>query len=346
MTEIHRAGAAPSPDAARAIDTDVRDVEVQLGPMELESGEQLPAVVQRVTIYDACHPERSEAARGAAERSRGSAVRTALVAHALTGSSRIAEWWPRMLAPGGYLDTSHWRVVGINALGGCYGSSAVPSGRVTVRDIVRAQHRALERLGIEKLDLVIGGSLGGMQGLQWAVDFPESVGRAVVIGAHDHHSAMGIALNALQREALELDPKRGLRLARKIAMLTYKSEELLSERHGRRPDRHGVDRFDVEGYLEHQADLFERRMDAHAYATLTRAMDSFDVRNEPAPRGPELLFIGISSDWLFRPQDVRAAAQRLAGLGADARYAELQSEHGHDAFLAGPEHVGAIIRST
>lgn len=317
MTDVHRAATK-----ARDADQDGRDVDVEIGPLRLDSGEQLPAVVQRVTVYRRPEPGR--------ERS----VKTALVAHALTGSSRVAEWWPQMIAPGGYLDTEKWRVIGINALGGCYGSSPVPSGRVAVSDIVRAQRRALERLGIERLDLVIGGSLGGMQALQWAVDFPENVERAVAIGAHDHHSAMGIALNALQREALDIDPKRGLRLARKIAMLTYKSEELLTERHGRRPDRHGVERFDVEGYLEHQADLFERRMDAHAYATLTRAMDSFDVRRDDVPRGPSLLFVGISSDWLFRPQDVRAAVARLQSLGAHASYAELRSDHGHDAFLA------------
>jgi homoserine O-acetyltransferase/O-succinyltransferase len=302
----------------------VSDVDVAIGALDLDSGERIAGVSQRVTIY-------------------GSGERTALVAHALTGSTRVADWWPQMIAPGAYLDARQWRVVGINALGGCYGSTPVPGGRVSVRDIVRAERRALTQLGIDRLDVVIGGSLGGMQALQWAVDFPERVGRAVVIGAHDHHSAMGIALNALQREALEIDPQRGLRLARKIAMLTYKSEELLRERHDRRPDRFGIDRFDVEGYLEHQADLFERRMNAHAYATLTRAMDSFDVRNSPAPNGPELLFVGISSDWLFRPQDVRAAAERLAALGANARYAELRSDHGHDAFLAEPQALAEII---
>jgi homoserine O-acetyltransferase len=249
-----------------------------------------------------------------------------------------------MIGEGKFFDPQQWRVVGINVLGGCYGSTPVKNGaRVSVRDMVRAQRRALEQLGIERLEVVIGGSLGGMQALQWALDFPSHVANAVVIGAHDHHSAMGIALNALQREAIEIDPKRGLRLARKIAMLTYKSEELFAERHGRKLDRHGKDRFDVEGYLEYQADIFERRMDPHTYALLTHAMDSFDARDLPAPRGPHLLFVGISSDWLFRPQDVRAAADRLASLGADARYAELRSDHGHDAFLAEPDALAEIL---
>lgn len=303
-----------------------REVTVEIGDLVLDDGTLLNDVRQRVTIYAA------------------SATKTVLVAHALTGSSRAAEWWPGMIGDGTFFDPAHWRVIGINVLGGCYGSSPVPDGsRVTVRDIVRAEQRALQKLGVERLDVVVGGSLGGMQALQWAVDFPDRVENAVVIGAHDHHSPMGIALNALQREAIQIDPQRGLRLARKIAMLTYKSEELFNARHGRKPDRKGKDRFDVEGYLDHQADIFERRMNPYTYALLTHAMDSFDVRDSPVPRGPRLHFIGISSDWLFRPQDVQAAAERFASLGADAHYAELRSDHGHDAFLAEPNELATLL---
>ncbi len=155
------------------------------------------------------------------------ASRTALVLHALTGSSRVADWWPGIA--GGeqpLFDAREWRIVGINALGSCYGSTGpanVPAfSRVTVRDVVRAQRLALRELGIERVDVAIGGSLGGMQALQWAIDAPQRIGRAVIVGAHDHHSAMGVAFNALQREAIALDPVRGLRLARKMATLTYK----------------------------------------------------------------------------------------------------------------------------
>jgi homoserine O-acetyltransferase len=303
----------------------MHELTLNIGDFILEDGTCLSNTRQRVTIY-------------------GYGTKTALIAHALTGSSRVAEWWPGMVGEGSFFDPESWRVIGINVLGGCYGSSPVPAGaRVTVRDIVRAQHRALEQLGIEKLDIVIGGSLGGMQALQWAIDSPDRVAKAVMIGAHDHHSAMGIALNALQREAIEIDPQSGLRLARKIAMLTYKSEELLARRHGRKLDRHGKPRFDVEGYLQYQADIFEKRMDPRTYALLTHAMDSFDVRDAAAPIASELLFIGISSDWLFRPQDVRAAAERFASRGASARYVELRSDHGHDAFLAEPERVAALL---
>jgi homoserine O-acetyltransferase len=308
------------------------DIDVVIGSMTLDSGERLDEVVQRVTIYQPARP--------------GPATRTALVTHALTGSSRVAEWWPGMFADGGIFAGDAWRVVGVNVLGGCYGSTPVPSGRAGVADMVRAQRRALGDLGIDRLDLVIGGSLGGMQALQWAIDAPGAVCRAVVLGAHDHHSTMGIALNAVQRDALALDPRRGLRLARKIAMLTYKSEELLNERHGRRRDRRGLDRFDVEGYLEHQADIFEQRMDAHAYATLTRAMDAFDVRDATVAPSVDVLFVGISSDWLFRAADVRAAAERFAARGSRTRYVELRSDHGHDAFLAEPAALAGIIART
>ncbi|HTA38865.1 MAG TPA: hypothetical protein VK760_07310, partial [Candidatus Acidoferrales bacterium] len=189
------------------------------------------------------------------------------------------------------------------------------------------------------------GSLGGMQALQWALAYPQRVANGIVVGAHDHHSAMGIALNAIQRECIELDPQRGLRTARKLATLTYKSEALLRERHDRRRDRSGLDRFDVEGYLDRQAARFERRMDAATYATLTHAMDSFDVRDAGAapPRAPRLHFVGISSDWLFRPGDVRAAATAFEGRGYDTAYSLLESRHGHDAFLAEPGLLRPVL---
>jgi homoserine O-acetyltransferase/O-succinyltransferase len=155
------------------------------------------------------------------------------------------------------------------------------------------------------------------------------VNSAIVIGAHDHHSTMGIALNAVQRAAIELDPIRGVGLARKIAMLTYKSEALLSKRHGRRRDRNDRSRFDIEGYLDVQALRFIERMDGKTYATLTHAMDSFDVRDCVLAHPERVTFVGISSDWLFRPQDVRSAADWLG-----TRYLQLESNHGHDAFLA------------
>jgi homoserine O-acetyltransferase len=312
----------------------MREETVAIGALRLDCGQTLQAVEQRVTVYG------TPAADGS---------NVVLVEHALTGSSRAADWWPGIVGEGTLFDPREWCVVGINALGSCYGSTRT-SQRITVRDVVRAEMLALRELGFERVELAIGGSLGGMRALQWALDAPQRIGNAVLVGAHDHHSAMGIALNALQREALALDPVRGLRLARKLAMLSYKSEELFNARHARRSDRGGKACFDVEGYLERQADLFEARMDAASYATLTHAMDSFDVRNAgdwllngSGARKPRLTFVGITSDWLFRPQDVRAAAQRFALHGFDAQYLEFQSNHGHDAFLAEPNALRAIL---
>jgi homoserine O-acetyltransferase len=305
----------------------VRETTIDIGALVLDCGVELSAVQQRVTI------DGTPASSG---------ENVVFAAHALTGSSRVAEWWPGIAGEGALFDSKRWCIIGINVLGGCYGSTGpsnrTPFPRVTVRDIVRAQRRVFDRLEIERLAVVIGGSLGGMQALQWALDAPERVKHAIAIGSHDHHSAMGIALNAVQREAIALDPVHGLGLARKIAMLTYKSDDLLRERHDRRADRRDASRFDIEGYLDHQAQKFENRMDAATYATLTHAMDSFDVRERERPAGVDLTLVGISSDWLFRPQEIRAAASRLR-----ARYLELPSPHGHDAFLAESRALSALL---
>jgi homoserine O-acetyltransferase/O-succinyltransferase len=301
----------------------LREETIDVGALELDCGETLPAVQQRVTI-DGADP-------------LPSGENIVFAAHALTGSSRVAEWWPQVVGDGALFDRRYWCVIGINVLGGCYGSTR-PQERVTVRDIVRAQLRVFDKLGIPRLAVVAGGSLGGMQALQWALDAPERVGHAIVIGASDHHTAMGIALNAVQREAIALDPVRGVALARKIAMLTYKSDDLFRERHDRKADRKGRAQFDVEGYLDHQGEKFVERMDGATYTLLTHAMDSFDVRDRVAPPGVDLTFVGISSDWLFRPQEIRAAAKRL-----HARYLELESNHGHDAFLAEPDRLRDLL---
>ena len=311
----------------------IRETTVNLGPLVLHDGTKLDAVEQRVTIYG------------------DEGLPVVFVPHALTGNSRVTEWWGALVGEGKLLDPRQRQIVGINALGGCYGSTGPSTVEhfpyVTVRDLVAAQARALQRLGIDRLELVIGASLGGMQALQWALDYPERVERAVMVGSHDHQSAMGIALNSIQREAVAIDPARGVRIARKIAMLSYKSDPLFKQRHDRRADRKGRFRFDVEGYLEHQADLFEARMHPASYVALTEAMDSFDVRGvEPVDTSPELLFVGISSDWLFLPQDVRTAAKRFAALGFRSRYREIESNHGHDAFLAEPQLLDEILRES
>ena len=306
---------------------------VDIGTLELSCGGELSNVRQVVTTYgDARNP-------------------VVLIPHALTGNSRPSEWWPGLVGEGRAIDPRRHFIVGINALGSCYGSTGPadvdPFPYITVRDVVAAQRKALDALGIGQISLAIGASLGGMQALQWALDDPQRVRAAIIVGAHDHHSAMGVALNGLQREAIALDPAGGLRLARKIAMLSYKSDALLRRRHDRRADRKNRFRFDVEGYLQHQAERLEARMDPRSYAVLTQVMDSFDVRDLPkaadAASRPRLLFVGISSDWLFLPSDVLAAADRFGRAGYDSSYVELHSDHGHDAFLAEPESLGALI---
>ena len=257
-----------------------------------------------------------------------------LVAHALTGTSAVAEWWPGIIAPGGLFDTRTWCVIGLDLI--CHPERS--RGTTPMSCVVREQLRQLDELGIARAHAVIGGSLGGMQALQWALDAPQRIDRAIVIGASDHHTAMGIALNHVQREAIALDPVRGLALARQIAMLTYKSDDLFAERHDRNADSRGKAGFDVEGYLDHQGRKLVARMDPQTYVARTRLMDSFDVRGREVPAGVDLTFVGISSDWLFRPQEIRAAAARLG-----ARYLELESNHGHDAFLAEPAKLHALL---
>jgi homoserine O-acetyltransferase len=337
----------------------VVDHDVALRDITLASGTTLPGVVARVTIY-------GEPA------SDGSNV--VFAPHALTGSSRIAEWWGGLVAPGALFDPARWCVIGINTLGGCYGStgpqSLAPDGRrygprfpiVTVEDMVDVERSALLALGIEKLAIVIGGSLGGFQALSWARRYGASVERAIVIGAHDHLRAQGIAQNGLAREAIRLDPDfrdgwyidqpaRGLQLARAIATLTYKSEALFERRYSNKPDRSGGnpaasldDRFDVEGYLAYQGLRFAARMDANTYRILTRAMDLFDLRGaETPPERTQLTFVGISGDQLFLPNHIRAASERGSGAGWATDFRLLTSDHGHDAFLAEPEELGELL---
>ncbi len=277
----------------------------------------------------------------------------------------MLDWWGGLAGPGKFLDTNALAIVCVNALGSCYGStgpsSLSPDGTpydeafplVGVPDMVRAEREALERLGFTRFAAVVGGSLGGMRAIAWGLEAPAQVDRVIAIGAYDHFAAMGIALNAVAREAIRIarTPEEGIALARKIAMLTYKSEALLAERYARNPDRSGgdpyknaSDRFDVEGYLDYQGAIFAARMEPGAYSALTRAMDLFDVRGVRLdPPHPQFSFVGISSDWLFLPQYVRATAERFAAEGADSRFFELVSNHGHDAFLAEPHHLAELL---
>jgi homoserine O-acetyltransferase len=333
-------------------------------PFRLDSGGTLQPVTLRYAVYG---------------KLREPAV---LVCHALSGSARVADWWQGMFGPRHPFDTGQHCVIGINIIGSCYGSTGPKSTNprtgkpygpdfplVTIRDMVRAQEKLLQHLGVKRLEVVIGGSIGGMQALQWAVDFPEQVGTAVAIGATPL-SAMGLALNHLQRQVIRLDPDfrdghyeqqpaRGLGIARSIAMCTYKSATLFHQRFARKPNRNGEDpvaalhnRYDIAGYLDYQGGKLAERFDANTYLVISKSMDTFELgrgytSEEEALRRihAKVLLVGISSDWLFPAVDVRALAARLRTAGVESRYLELFSDHGHDSFLADTHLLAPLLSS-
>jgi homoserine O-acetyltransferase len=337
-------------------------------PFTLERGGSLQPVTLHYAIY------------GDLERNRD---RVILAGHALSGSARVADWWPELFGADGPFDLEHYCIISINILGSCYGSTGPKSINpatqrrygpefpiVTIGDVVRSQALLFDHLHIERLHGVVGGSIGGMQALEWALRYPERVGRSVVIGTAPL-GAMGIALNHLQRQAIWNDPAwkngwydeqpaKGLGAARALAMLSYKSTELLEERYGRKPNRNGEDpftsasgRFDVAGYLDHQQRIFLSRFDANTYITISKIMDTWDVPPEGAPQyramakhQVEVGLVGISSDWLFPPADVERLHKRLTREGILSRYSELTSDHGHDAFLADAAHLFPILKAS
>jgi len=324
-------------------------------PFRLLSGEILPHVTLHYAIY------------GALNEARDNAI---LVPHALSGSARVADWWPQLFGENAIFDLAKDCVIGINLIGSCYGSTGPtslnpatgkPYGRdfplVTVKDNVRAQAELIRHLGINQLRVVIGGSIGGMQAMQWAIDFPEMVGHCVAVGSAPL-SALALALNHLQRQAILDNPTSGLSLARQIAMISYKSAELFAERYGRHPNRNGEDphrslaeRYNVGGYLNYQGEIFTRRFDPDAYLIITKLMDNFDPQLGYATLSAALsritarvLLIGIESDWLFPPEDVEALAAQMKAAKVAVEYAKLITTHGHDGFLAEPEQFVPAVR--
>jgi homoserine O-acetyltransferase len=336
-------------------------------PFPLTGGDCLRPVTMRYAVYGQLNARRDN---------------VILVCHALSGSARVGDWWPELFGPDRPFDTSRFAVVGINVLGSCYGSTGPASidphsGRryagdfpvVSILDVVRAQARVMDHLGVERLHAVVGGSIGGMQALSWAAEYPERVARAVCVGAAPT-SAMALALSHLQRQAIRNDPafrgghypaedppRAGLALARGLAMCSYKSAELYDKRYHRRPDRSGEDparshdgRFDVAGYLDYQGRVFNDRFDANSYLVITRAMDTWDLGSTPEEEAKTMrriearaLLVGISSDWLFPAADVRSLAGRLRAAGVDVRYEEMTSSHGHDAFLADADDLVPLM---
>ncbi len=333
----------------------------------LECGQRLERLEVAYRTYGQLNAERTNAV---------------LICHALTGDQYVAEthpvtgkpgWWDLVVGPGRPIDTERFFVICSNVIGGCMGSTGPLSRRdsgegpwgtdfppVTVKDMVAAQRKLVEHFGITRLFAVVGGSLGGMQVLQWAANFPDMVFAAVPIATAPYHSAQNIAFNEVGRQSIFADPdwhggrywesglipRRGLAVARMVAHITYLSEEALTRKFGRRV-RGGqaltafADLFEVESYLRHQGSTFVGRFDANSYLTITRATDYFDLAEEfggdlrEAFRGSRTRFclISFTSDWLYPTAESRTIARALNGAAANVSFVEIASDKGHDAFL-------------
>jgi homoserine O-acetyltransferase len=317
-----------------------------------------------------------------------------LICHALTGDQHVANehpvtrksgWWETMVGPGRPIDTERFFVICPNVIGGCMGTTGPGSlnpatGQVwgldfpviTVRDMVRAQAMLLDHLGIETLFSVAGGSMGGMQVLQWCASYPERVFSALPLATATRHSAQNIAFHEVGRQAVMADPewrggryiaegsnpRRGLAVARMGAHITYLSDAALHRKFGRKfQDRSNPTfsfdaDFEVESYLRHQGITFVERFDANSYLYLTRAMDYFDLAADydgavaNAFRGTRTRFcvISFTSDWLFPTSDSRAIVHALNAAGARVSFAEIETDKGHDAFLLDEPELLQIVR--
>ena len=306
-----------------------------------------------------------------------------LICHALSGHHHAAGystsedtkpgWWDACIGPGKPIDTRLFCVVSLNNLGGCHGSTGPltinpdttkPYGpdfpTVVVSDWVRSQVQLADHLGIEKFAAIIGGSLGGMQAMQWAVDFPERVHSAIVIAAAAKLSAQNIAFNEIARQAIASDPNyfegryteqqsnpdAGLGLARMIGHVTYLSDDGMREKFGRELKSGDIGRgadveFQVESYLRHQGQAFSRRFDANTYMLMTKALDYFDPARETsddlvaalAPVRAKFLVVSFTSDWRFSVARSKEIVDALMAARKNVACAEIQSEHGHDSFL-------------
>ena len=292
-------------------------------------------------------------------------------------------WWEGLIGPGKSIDTSEYFIVCANLIGSCYGSTGPcdpdpktgePYGptfpAVTPRDMARAQKLLLDHLGVRSLALVLGGSLGAMVVWEFMAEYPGLARAAAPIAGAPRTSPWAVAFNAVARQAIEQDPgwkgghysdagpERGLSLARQIAMVTYRTDKLFASRFGReREDAspsgalEAGNRFQVERYLDHQGRKLVARFDARSYLALTRAMDLHDVARGRgsldaalAPIDARVLCVGIDTDVLFRAEEMRRAADELEALGRAARYEEIASPYGHDAFLVEVGQVGAIVQ--
>nr|WP_239565331.1 homoserine O-acetyltransferase [Brevibacillus fulvus] len=344
-----------------------------MGDLPLDSGEVLTDVAIAYHTY------------GTYDRSKGNAV---LVCHALTGDSNAAGggdqpgWWGELIGPGKVIDTNRYYVICSNVLGGCYGSTGPASlnprtGKpyatsfplVTIRDMVRAQRKLLDSLGVERLYAVIGGSMGGMQVYEWAVEYPEMSELVIPIATCTQTTAMAIAYNDVARQAICSDaewqnghyypaagPSRGLAIARMLGMITYRSTELFEQRFGRHlcqqePNHLYQTCYQVESYLRYQGEKLVSRFDANSYLYLLKAIDTHDigrgrggVEQALAKIRARLVAIGITNDLLYPPDGQKATVDMLARQGHDSSFYLVESIYGHDGFLIEFEKIGEILR--
>jgi homoserine O-acetyltransferase len=351
-------------------------------PLALDCGRSLAPVTQAYETYGTLSPERDNAI---------------LVFHALSGDAHVAGydtpqdrkpgWWDIMVGPGKPFDTDKYMVICANVIGGCKGSTGPASicpetGQpygldfpiVTLGDMVRAQKRLVEHLGIERLLAVTGGSMGGMLALDWAVRYPESTASVLAIATSARLNAQGIAFNEVGRQAIMADPNwqggayydggadafpaAGLAIARMIGHITYLSEEQMRAKFGRRlqdRDSFGFDfgtEFQVESYLRYQGSRFVERFDANSYLYITKAIDYFDLANghrslvEAFERvRAEFLVVSFSSDWLYPTAEGKEIVQALQANGVPTTFIEIPNAYGHDAFLLPNEQFSETVRS-
>jgi homoserine O-acetyltransferase/O-succinyltransferase len=346
-------------------------------PLPLDCGRALPLTVAYIT-------------HGTLNADKSNAI---LICHALTGDQFVASanpvtgkpgWWVSLVGPGKPVDTERYFVICANVVGGCMGSTGPadidpatgkPYGLsfplITIRDMVRAQKMLVDALGIEKLFAVIGGSMGGMQVLQWAASYPQNVRACIPIACAARHSAQNIALHEVGRQAIMADPdwrngeylsagcfpSKGLSVARMAAHITYLSEAALQRKFGRNLQNRAslsfqfAPDFQIESYLHHQGASFVDRFDANSYLYITRAMDYFDLAEETGGhladvfKGSPTRFciIAFSSDWLFPPAENKYVAHALNAVAGNVSFVEIKSDKGHDAFLLDePEMFAAV----
>lgn len=344
--------------------------------LKLQCGQLLAPITLRYETYGTLSPDADNAI---------------LIEHALSGDAHVAGyysesdekpgWWDTMAGPGKTFDTNKYFIVCSNVIGGCSGSTGPGSMNpatgtrygmdfpfVTIADMVHAQKKLMDHLGIRKWLCVAGGSMGGMQVLRWALLYPDCMESIIPIATTSRISAQSIAFNWVGREAIMSDPEwngghytdqpdRGLAIARMLAHITYLSEESMRRKFGRKLQSAKDYSFDfdkdfsVESYLEHQGMRFVDRFDANAYLYITRAIDYFDVADKSngdlakglLPIQCKTLVVSFSSDWLFPPEQSREMVRGMLKNGLDVTYCNIKSSYGHDAFLLEDDTLGRLI---